>query len=92
MVRPARRNQRGVRAKWYGPAGLIDLMNNDMKGDTTMKWTPTAIRRLRKKLEVTQEGLARLLDVSTVSVNRWERGHSEPSRLAMKTLDALAKK
>ena len=54
-------------------------------------WAPASIRRLRKKLGLTQEALARRLDVSTVTVNRWERGHAEPSKLGMKALDALAK-
>lgn len=56
------------------------------------KWTSTTIRRLRKKLGLTQEAFARRLDTSTVTVNRWERGHSVPSRLSTKALDALAKK
>lgn len=57
-----------------------------------MKWTPTAVRRLRKKLDLTQEGLARRLDVTTVSVNRWERGHNVPRGLSAKALDALQKR
>jgi transcriptional regulator with XRE-family HTH domain len=34
---------------------------------------------LRKKLDLTQEEMARLLGVSFVSVNRWEGGHSGPT-------------
>ncbi|KKN08238.1 hypothetical protein LCGC14_1058620 [marine sediment metagenome] len=56
------------------------------------KWPPAAIRRLRKKLGLAQEGLARRLDVSVVSVNRWERGHSTPTGLSAKALDALQRK
>jgi len=33
---------------------------------------------LRKKLDLSQEEMARLLGVSFVSVNRWEGGHSTP--------------
>ena len=57
-----------------------------------MKWTAAAVRRLRRKLGLTQEGLARRLDVSTVTVNRWERRHSKPRGLSAKALDAVAKR
>ncbi len=33
---------------------------------------------LRKRLDLSQEEMARLLGVSFVSVNRWEGGHSSP--------------
>jgi transcriptional regulator with XRE-family HTH domain len=33
---------------------------------------------MRKKIGFTQEQMARVLNVSFVSVNRWERGHSSP--------------
>jgi DNA-binding transcriptional regulator YiaG len=56
------------------------------------KWTPAAVRRLRKKLDLTQEGLAHRLGVTTVSVNRWEQGHYAPRGLSAKALDALAKR
>jgi len=38
-----------------------------------------AIQEIRAKAGLTQEGLARMLGVSFVSVNRWERGASSPS-------------
>lgn len=38
-----------------------------------------AIQKIRAKYGLTQEKLARLLGVSFVSVNRWERGSSAPS-------------
>lgn len=34
---------------------------------------------LRNKLIITQEELAKMLDVSYVSVNRWENGRHEPT-------------
>ena len=40
---------------------------------------PAAIRRLRAKLNLSQENLAKLLGVSFMSVNRWENGHFEPT-------------
>jgi transcriptional regulator with XRE-family HTH domain len=40
---------------------------------------PSRIKQLRVKLGLTQARLARLLDVSSTSVNRWENGHAHPS-------------
>lgn len=37
---------------------------------------PDAIRKLRAKLNVSQQELASLLDVAFSSVNRWENGGS----------------
>ena len=57
-----------------------------------MAYTPEQIRRLRNKLELTQEGLARLLEVSVRTVAGWEVGQNKPSRLAEKALDRAARK
>jgi DNA-binding transcriptional regulator YiaG len=35
---------------------------------------------------ISQEKLATILNVSMVTVSRWERGVSKPSQMAMKTL------
>lgn len=48
------------------------------------------IINLRKHLNLTQEDFARLLDVSFVSVNRWESGKRKPNKASLKTLKALA--
>ena len=47
------------------------------------------IKALRKKLKLTQEGLARKVGVSWSTVNRWERGIGKPSPLALQRLDEL---
>ena len=57
-----------------------------------MAHTPEQIRRLRKKLTVTQEGLARLLEVSVRTVAGWEGGQNKPSRMARKALDRATRK
>jgi DNA-binding transcriptional regulator YiaG len=44
---------------------------------------------LRRQLALSQEDLARQLGVSFATVNRWERGHSKPSRLARAQLIAF---
>jgi len=40
--------------------------------------SPDRIVGIRKTLTLSQEQMARLLNVSFASVNRWERGHSAP--------------
>lgn len=42
-----------------------------------------AFVELRRQLKFSQEDLARQIGVSYATVNRWENGHSTPSRLAM---------
>lgn len=50
---------------------------------------PVKIRKLRAKLDITQEELAKLLKVSFSSVNRWENGHHEPTVIAKEKLNDL---
>lgn len=52
--------------------------------------SPTWIKELRTRLRLTQDGLAQLIGVTFSTVNRWERGHVFPSRLARRQLVALA--
>jgi len=47
------------------------------------------IRRYRRSLGWSQERLARELNVSFSTVNRWERGKAKPNGIAIKTLNAL---
>ena len=44
---------------------------------------------IRKQLSMTQEQLARELNVSFSTVNRWEKGHTTPSRLARERIAAF---
>lgn len=55
-------------------------------------WTAKNISILRKRLKLTQEAFATRLGVSFTTVNRWERGHSAPSKSALKALEALSKR
>ena len=48
-----------------------------------MKDYKTALVRLRAKLGLLQEKLADLFNVSFATINRWENGVSEPSRVHM---------
>ncbi len=46
---------------------------------------------LRNKLILSQEEFAKLLDVSFASVNRWERGHHEPTIKVKRKIVELCK-
>jgi len=48
-------------------------------------------KALREKLIITQEELAKILDVSFVSVNRWENGRNEPTTKVKRKLVQLLK-
>jgi len=52
---------------------------------------PSAIRRLRAKLNISQTELAAILGVSFTSVNRWEKGHHQPTVIAKEKLKKLFK-
>lgn len=56
-----------------------------------MKDYPNAIRKLRAKLNISQQELADMLGVSFPSVNRWENGNYEPTIIAKVRLDELFK-
>lgn len=49
------------------------------------------IRSLRHELELTQQQLSVELGVVTPTVNRWENGHSQPSPMALKLIEAKLK-
>ena len=51
----------------------------------------SAIINLRIKLNLSQAALAELLGVSFTSVNRWENGKYEPTKLAKKKIELLCK-
>lgn len=44
---------------------------------------------LREQLGLTQEKLAARLGVAFPTVNRWENGHTQPSPLALRQIEAL---
>jgi len=54
--------------------------------------TGCLIRELRVKLDMTQEEFAHALGITVSTVNRWENGHSEPSKLARASIVGLAEK
>lgn len=45
------------------------------------------VKYIRTKLKLSQEDLAHELGVSFATINRWENGSYNPSRLAVKVFD-----
>jgi len=58
----------------------------------TCRWTPERIIRLRGLLGISKRSLAKLLQVSTPSVMRWERGDFSPQARYQDRLDKLLRK
>ena len=59
-----------------------------MSFDKQNSGAPVAL--LRRRLNMTQEEFAHAIGVTVSTVNRWENGHIEPSRLARKAMQVLA--
>jgi putative transcriptional regulator len=53
------------------------------------KFTPNKIKKLRKSLKVSQAVLAKLLNISLSTVQKWERGEKHPSGAALKLLNII---
>ncbi len=49
------------------------------------------IKEIRLKLGLSQEAFAHAIGVACVTMNRWENGHSLPSRLAIEKMKTLRK-
>lgn len=49
------------------------------------------VKYVRTELKLSQEDLARKLGVSFATINRWENGSYNPSRLAKKAFDDFCK-
>jgi putative transcriptional regulator len=60
--------------------------------DTTNPGFSALVVMIRRQLALSQEDLARQLGVSYATVNRWEKGHNIPSRLARAQLNAFCEK
>lgn len=55
-----------------------------------MNW-PKIIKAIRVKMFITQSELAKKIDVSFASVNRWEQGHHEPTMKAKRKLAQICR-
>lgn len=50
------------------------------------------VKEIRESLGLTQEKFAQLLNVTTGTINRWEKGVSKPSPLAIEKIESCMKK
>jgi putative transcriptional regulator len=55
-------------------------------------YAPKAIARLRKKLKLSQAALARFINTSVYTVQKWEQGTKKPSGPALKLLHIIEDK
>ena len=54
--------------------------------------TGSLIKTLRQRMRMTQEEFAHAIAVTVSTVNRWENLHAEPSRLAWRSIQELARR
>lgn len=54
-----------------------------------MKNYELLVAELRSVMNVSQEDLAKLLGVSSITVSRWENGHSKPKKIIQIRIDKL---
>ena len=73
-------------------AVLDETFPNMVCGVTLMEQLSQKVRELRKKAGLTQEDLARQLEVSLSTVQRWEGKGAKPTRLARRELKRLLQK
>lgn len=59
--------------------------------DLTPKYTPADIKALRKKLNVTQVELAKIMEVSPRTVESWEIGKSNPKGAVCRLMEIFTK-
>ncbi len=50
------------------------------------------IKQIRETLGLTQEDFAREIGATGITVSRWERGKAKPSRMAVRNIEALARR
>lgn len=55
-------------------------------------YAPQAIARLRRKLKLSQAALARFINTSVYTVQKWEQGAKRPSGPALKLLHIIDEK
>lgn len=52
---------------------------------------PETVKEVRRQLGLSQEELAHALGVSFATVNRWENGKTDPSKLAQRQFEQFCK-
>ncbi|MDR2934815.1 MAG: DNA-binding transcriptional regulator [Candidatus Adiutrix sp.] len=65
---------------------------DDLCLEVVPKYSPDEIRSLRERLNISQAVLASVINASTNSIQKWERGAKKPSGTALKLLNLLDRK
>lgn len=53
---------------------------------------PAIVKIVREKMNMSQEDLARALNVSFATINRWENGKTHPNKLTKQVFVSFCKK
>lgn len=77
-----------ARAVLFYGAAVVDLSKGGSMSESKQDLA-SPISALRRRLNMTQEEFAHAIGVTVSTVNRWENGHIEPSRLARKAMEGL---
>lgn len=59
--------------------------------DRKVRFSPKTIQKLRKKFNLSQKAIAKLLDVTPFTVSHWEIGKNRPRANQIEAISALAK-
>lgn len=96
-----KKSRRAVEDTLHGLRELTDMLEKGIRPEERLnvhtieipepaKYSPRAVQSLRQKLGVSQAIFAKMLGVSTILVQSWERGVREPSPLARRLLDTVS--
>ena len=77
-------------------AGAVDELTlrevNALALPEVKPYAPQAITRLRRKLKLSQAALARFINTSVYTIQKWEQGAKKPSGPALKLLHIIDEK
>lgn len=65
------------------------MMTQNFRSKEREYFGPEQILAIRNALGMTQEEFARVMGTTTTSISRWERGISNPSKMAIKLLKQM---
>lgn len=83
-------------AKGLRDAGLMDVKTmrefDALCLPPVKEYTPTQIKRIRKKVKASQAVFAAYLNTSLSTVQKWEQGEKRPNGPSLKLLNLVAEK
>ena len=77
--------------KLDSPIAVCYIICYNVMGGGVYMTIDEILKSIRKEMNISQEILARELDVSYATLNRWENKKAKPSRLAMRRLKEYCK-